>query len=192
MEAWFKKIFYAVLCVGVLFSLTLLIVLPSQIIVNYDSDGIPRDICSKLSFAATNFFVQGIVFLFTYLVPFFINHTSRTDSRQAISMMPFAFLLPNGLQNEHKMQQIRTSSLSLAWFMGTAMLLLLIVAEWYVAVNNAVLPALFTKDVGEKLLETAAMLFFAAVGIMMSFALWRFMKPLRDNDDSQFRSTRGE
>ena len=109
-----RKIFYATFCLGALFSLVLLVLLPAQVVVNYDANGLPQDVGSKWSVIAFLLLFKVFVVVFCSSAPFFINHAYRADVWENSI---FRLFLPSALWNaflsEKKMRKLRESVLNL-------------------------------------------------------------------------------
>jgi len=170
---------------GVLFSLLLLILLPGQIVVNYDVDGLPSDIGSKWVLVSVFLFFQGILCLFFSIAPSFISHAYRAEvwqeSKYPLVTKWFLWFLPSVLRNERKMRELREAVLGLFWFFGSVSMFYIIGFQWYIAANNGVLPAL-PKDVGEMMLLIGFLVFFMGACITIIIIILKFLIPIKKMD----------
>ena len=181
------KIFYGTLCVGVLFSLVLLILFLVQPGVNAGADAVPKENAAE-GWVVILFFLFFQVFscVFSLLFPLCINHAYRAEVWKnkgffnTVPLFKAFFPLPYAMQNEEKMRKVRETVLSAFWLMGTVGTLPLIAIQWLFAAEQGILPALFSKFVGVGLLIIGFIGFIVCFGIMfvkMCVVLGDFLRP---------------
>lgn len=179
------KIFYGTLCVGILFALVLLALLLGQ---PANADAVPQ----KNGWIVVSFFLffQAGLYVFSLLFPLCINHAYRAEvwkNSAFLKMFPF-FSLSRVMQSEEKMRNLRETILFLFWFMDIVMMIFLIAMQWLWAVEQGVLPALFSKSVGEGLLLVGFIVCFGIVAVKMYIAIFRFRKPDQREINSDTKS----
>ena len=106
-----RKIFYTTFCLGILLLLALLVLLPVEIVVNFDADGLPQDVGSKWIFVAIVLLFQVCILVFHSVAPLCINHAYRAEVWKENSMNTFRLFLPSNLMNEAKMRKLRERTL---------------------------------------------------------------------------------
>ena len=135
-----RKTFYYTFYAGILFSLLLLVLLPNQVVVNYDANGLPKEISSKWVVIPCCLVFQGIGFLFCLTAPFFINYAYRGE----VCKNMFGFFQPpsfvsetfQDFQDEEKMRKLRLTQPNLSWLAGIILMLFVMGMQWYIVVGN--------------------------------------------------------